>query len=231
MQGDGLLESALPVQGVRERMLPEDLQRQVIRSFGPLQDEACRVGGGNMVSLHPLRHGQLSSGERQPAFVSQRPGRLDRGHQRRGHRPDLAAGEIGLEQHQPQIDFLLPAFDRLGQIGEQAQCPFQLRGRLDHGRPVQREAPGFRPIRRRLVGNARLDVVMRQRSRRSRHDVGKAVFEHAGDLGMQELAPAAQQAVVGRVLHERVLEPVSGVGRRAALEDQLGGDELRKRRR
>src|SRR5207247_8268604 len=51
-------------------------------------------------------------------------------------------------------------------------------------------------------------------------------FERFRDPRMQLLARAAQQAAMRRVLHQRVLESINRVGRRAALEDQLGSDEL-----
>ena len=43
---------------------------------------------------------------------------------------------------------------------------------------------------------------------------------------MQQLAPASQQRSIGGVLHQRVLEDVDRLGRRAAAEDQLGRDQL-----
>ena len=54
-------------------------------------------------------------------------------------------------------------------------------------------------------------------------------FELFGDLRVQLLARAAQQAAVRRVLHQRVLEGVDRVGRLAPLEDQLGGDKPAER--
>src|SRR4029077_3663295 len=55
--------------------------------------------------------------------------------------------------------------------------------------------------------------------------LGGVGFERFGDLRVQLLPRAAQQAAVRRVLHQRVLEAIDRVGRRASLEDQLGGDE------
>src|SRR6516162_7312489 len=56
------------------------------------------------------------------------------------------------------------------------------------------------------------------------------VFERFGNLRMQLLPGVAQQAAVCRVLHQRMLETIDRVGRRAALEDQLGSDELAESR-
>jgi hypothetical protein len=54
-------------------------------------------------------------------------------------------------------------------------------------------------------------------------------FERFGNLCVQLLARAAQQTAVRRVLYQRVLEGIDRVGRPAALEDQLGGDETSER--
>ena len=69
-----------------------------------------------------------------------------------------------------------------------------------------------------------------------REELGLAVdqlggmgFERLGDLRVQLLARAAQQAAVRRVLHQRVLESIDRVGRRTTLEDQLGRDEPAER--
>jgi len=65
-----------------------------------------------------------------------------------------------------------------------------------------------------------------------REELGLAVdqlggmgFERLGDLRVQLLARAAQQAAVRRVLHQRVLEGIDRVGRRASLEHQFGSDQ------
>ena len=54
----------------------------------------------------------------------------------------------------------------------------------------------------------------------------RPLLQGRGDPGMDQLPRAAQQAGVGRVLHQRVLEDVGRVGRHAAAEDQLGRREL-----
>ena len=60
------------------------------------------------------------------------------------------------------------------------------------------------------------------------HQLGEMGFERFGDLRVQLLPSAAQQAPMRRVLHQRVLETIDRLGRRAALEHQLGGDEPRE---
>jgi hypothetical protein len=56
-------------------------------------------------------------------------------------------------------------------------------------------------------------------------NLGEMAFERFGDLCMQLPPGIAQHAVVRRVLHERMLEGIECLGRRAALEYQLGSDE------
>src|ERR1700694_4579087 len=57
------------------------------------------------------------------------------------------------------------------------------------------------------------------------HDLGGMGFERFGDLRVQLLPGTAQQAAMRRVLDQRMLEAIDRIGRRAALEDQLGSDE------
>ena len=48
------------------------------------------------------------------------------------------------------------------------------------------------------------------------------VLENLGDASVQFLASGAQQCAIGRVLHQRMLEEVGGLGRQAAAEQQPG---------
>jgi hypothetical protein len=57
------------------------------------------------------------------------------------------------------------------------------------------------------------------------HDLGGIGLERFGDLRVQLLPRAAQQAAVGRIFYQRVLKAIDRVGRRATLEHQLGGEE------
>ena len=70
---------------------------------------------------------------------------------------------------------------------------------------------------------------MGHRLRLGGHDIKKPLFERSGNRAMQLVAPAANQACVGGVLHKRVLELIRGIGRDTPLVDQLRIDELRER--
>ena len=85
---------------------------------------------------------------------------------------------------------------------------------------------GLAPIHNRFFDQPGLGVMLREELGLAFYDLWGMGFERFGDLRMQLLPGIAQQAAVRRVLHQRVLEAVDRVGRRAALKDQLGSDEL-----
>ena len=72
--------------------------------------------------------------------------------------------------------------------------------------------------RRRIVAGQQLRLGLRF--------AGEPLFQDLGNPGVQLLAAALEQGLVGRILNEGVLEDVAGVGRGAAAEDQLGRCEL-----
>ena len=72
--------------------------------------------------------------------------------------------------------------------------------------------------------------MVRHDFRLARHRVGKLLFEHARNLAVQLLPPALEQALIGRIPHQRVLEGVDGVRRLAAAEHELRLLELARAR-
>jgi hypothetical protein len=52
----------------------------------------------------------------------------------------------------------------------------------------------------------------------------KVLGQHVGNAAMKLLAQAAQQACVGHVTHERMLELISRVRRQALPKQQTGSD-------
>ena len=70
---------------------------------------------------------------------------------------------------------------------------------------------------------------MRQQLRLGRRGVGKMVAQNFGDAAMQNLAPALEQILIGRILNERVLEPIVGFGRQALNQQDVGLGEPLKR--
>ena len=61
-------------------------------------------------------------------------------------------------------------------------------------------------------------------------EVGEPLLQDLRHPRVQLLPPAFQQARVGGLLHQRVLEDVRRVGRQAAPEEQLRSDQLLQRR-
>ena len=57
--------------------------------------------------------------------------------------------------------------------------------------------------------------------RLARHDVGKALLECARNLAVQLLPAAPEQALIGRIPHQHVLEAVNGIRRLAAAEHEF----------
>src|SRR6516164_4648865 len=89
---------------------------------------------------------------------------------------------------------------------------------------------GLPAVGDRLFGEPCLSEMLGKKFGLRFGDVGKVAFEHAGDPRMQLLAASAQQACIGSVADERMLELVCGGGRGAAREDEAGLTEPAERR-
>ena len=74
-------------------------------------------------------------------------------------------------------------------------------------------------------------AVVSEKFRLGLGSLGELLFEYLNDAGMELLAPGLEQRAVGGVLDQRVLEAVGRLGRGAAAEHQLGGDQLVERGR
>lgn len=84
---------------------------------------------------------------------------------------------------------------------------------------------GLAPVGDRFFDEPGFGVMLGEELELAVDQLGGMGFERFGDLRVQLLASAAQQAAVRRLLHQRVLEGVDRVWRRAALEHQLGSDQ------
>jgi hypothetical protein len=100
-----------------------------------------------------------------------------------------------------------------------------LRGRFRHRRPGSGSLTGLAPVDDGFFDEPGLGVMLREELGLAVHQLGGMGFERIGDLRVELLTSAAQQAPVRRVLHQRVLEGIDCIGRNAALESQLRGDE------
>ena len=109
----------------------------------------------------------------------------------------------------------------VAQRAAEADAIFKTRDRFLVGGPRQRPGAGLLPVVERPFGETRRLGVLRL-------DLGSrvaAVLQHVEQTSMQGDAPGFEQALVGGIADQGVLEQIGRVGRRAAAEDQLGGDQ------
>ena len=145
-----------------------------------------------------------------------------------------------------QVDFVVAAV--LGDAGElQAGLDLGARGilrgrhrvrqierlleappRLDRGVARGRRLAGAHRVGKCLGGQASLPKVMGEQLGLGRDRLRKAAFESLADAFVKLEALAPQQAVVGGVLEQRVLELVGDLRQRAAAEQELRLDQLRE---
>ena len=78
------------------------------------------------------------------------------------------------------------------------------------------------PFGHSKVRHLRLRVMRRQQSGLDAHHLRQVLRDREVELA----APPSQERLVSRILYERVLESVSGLGRRSDGEDQLARDQL-----
>jgi hypothetical protein len=131
-------------------------------------------------------------------------------------------------QHRAQsagkLELLLPTLEGVGQQRQLVQPLLKLRSPFRHRRAADRPMTGPAPKSDSPFDQTRFGVMLREKLGLAFYNLGGMGLERVSDLRMQLLPGLAQQAGVRRVLHQRVLEAVDRVGRRAALEDQLGSD-------
>ena len=85
---------------------------------------------------------------------------------------------------------------------------------------VQRPLSRLAPQARGLLDQPGLGAVTRQQFRLALGDLGELAFEGFGDAGVKRASRLAQQRAIGRVLHQRVLEQIGRMRRRALPEQQ-----------
>ncbi len=100
-----------------------------------------------------------------------------------------------------------------------------MRDRFLHREAAQIAVGGLPPIGDGLFVLARRFELLGDHLRGGLGHVRKSFLQHKRDCGMQLLAPRAQHGGIGAVLHQRVLEDIDRVRRRAAQEDEFGFGE------
>jgi hypothetical protein len=115
--------------------------------------------------------------------------------------------------------------------GEQRQRPAEVGDRLGIGQPRIGLGSRLLPVGDRLVDQPGRGAVIGQQLGLGGRGVGKPRLERLGDAGVQPLAVAVQQAGVGGVANQGVLEGIGRLRRRAAAIDQAGGARRARRPR
>ena len=112
-------------------------------------------------------------------------------------------------------------FDQRQSIAETPDC-------LDLGKTALRSPAGVAiPLRSRLKQSG-LSEMMRHNLRFDLRPLRQTIADRFGDAPMKLLATALKESRISRVLHERMLESIDRIGRRAAPEQQPGMLELRQ---
>ena len=92
-----------------------------------------------------------------------------------------------------------------------------------------REASRFEPCAGRTLGKPGLGKVLRRQLRLFRRRLGVVPLDRFGDPGMELLAAAFQQAVMGGIPYQRMLEDLACLRWAPAPKNQAGGFEPRER--
>ena len=140
-----------------------------------------------------------------------------------------AGGAVDGAKHDLQFQLDRPAIDLAVQPLQQLHRPVEHRDRLGHRRARDRETRRLDVIADGLFGRAGAGEMLREDGRFRRDSLGKVAFEDRGDPGMEAAAIAQQQAFIGRILNQGVLEAVGGARRFADAEQQIRVDQLVER--
>src|SRR6516164_11210486 len=122
----------------------------------------------------------------------------------------------------PKFELLSLPCGVIRQQRQLVQPSVKLCSRFRHRRSGDGSMTCLAPIRDRFFNEPGLGVMLCKELGLGVEQLRKMSSERIGDLRMQLLTDTAQQAGMRRVLNQRVLEAVNRLGRRAALEDQLG---------
>ena len=136
----------------------------------------------------------------------------------------VGIGDVQLQPSAGLID-LAGACERFGHLH---RLP-EMRDRLLERRTVKRKVARPAPIFDRGLSEARLREVMGEQFGLGLDDVGKMLAQRLRDLLMQDLPPALEQAFVGGVADQSVLERVARGRQLAGAEDELRILQLRER--
>ena len=100
---------------------------------------------------------------------------------------------------------------------------------LHQRRTGERPLSCFAPQPRGFLDQTRLGAMTRQQLRLALGNVSELAFEGLGNAGVKRTPRLAQQRAIGRVLHQRMLEQIGRVRRRALAEQQTGRNKTVER--
>ena len=107
----------------------------------------------------------------------------------------------GRAQAAQEFELLSPSFVGMGPQRQLVQPPLKLRGRFRHSRAGGGSPPGLAPEGDGFFGEPGLGVMLREEFGLGLHHFGGMGCERVGNLRVQLLPSAAQQAAMRRVLH------------------------------
>ena len=133
-------------------------------------------------------------------------------------RREALCGDERSSERNLKFEFPVIAIGISRQGREKFQSFPQLRNGFGHARARHRLPRGFVAVRDRLLDATGLRTMVSQQLGLCFGGAAKPFLEHPHNPAVQLLALALEQGAVGCILHERVLEQVSGVRRRTALK-------------
>lgn len=203
--------------------------------------------------LQPLRQNQafFAGGERDPRFAARQLKRREApqcaymfrqmdaepfaqfGHTKGD--PSVRRCGISLASHirgnqcNLNAKLLLVALTGLGEKFQQLKAAAQVRDGFEIGRAFNRALAGALPVRDSLIGKAALARVVSEQFWLRFDDVGESPLQGRSDGTVQLLSSVPKQTGISSVAHQRVLEHIFCVRRRAALKNQAGAGQPRER--
>ena len=181
-----------------------------------------------LVATHEVEGAETPQRPEADGRLADRAGQLARAREcrcRLGRRPAAQRDQRVTELHL-QLEFPLVALARPGHRGEERQPLREVRRGLRVGGPAEGAASGALPPSNGVAELAGLGELHRDVLRLCRRFGCKLAHHRHRIAPVVLLAGTAQQAFVRRLADQRVLEHVGRVGRRAALVEKLGLDQV-----
>ena len=142
--------------------------------------------------------------------------------------PKIAERAERQAQGEPEVDGLLAGVARLRQMREDTERLLEVPHSLAVGRPLHGLLPRLPAVYQGLVPHLPSQSMMSEAFKLLDHPVPGERFKGRDNAGMQYPPPLLQEAAVGHLLGEGVLEGVDQLGKQARLVQELGVLEMRE---